>query len=982
LNAAGADVNIGDLVVLYIASDNAAPGGANPIVNVQCPALVGVPPDNYMTLISSRNQTAGTLNDGVSIAIYACIANQSVAIGAQIAYVMFTGSSVQAKCIAYQCFTGVSSIDKYGELTGGGSSSIYPGLPPGTTVNANDLMLGLVGNESGIVPGADADTSGGVAWSGNAIATGGSGGDTTKLSMRWVWKIPTTTSVQQFNGNNGATTDYALVQVALSGGLAAPSASISPAIFVDTAVALVAAGSGDANRAITNVNYGFIAVPLIRSVGGITASISPVVFILTPVALTGSTDLRASISPAIFTMVPVPLTKAISDSSRDITPVQFAYSPIALVSSSGVIAATISPVILTFTPIALTKTIGGVSAAVSPVSFIFVAVKLNYPRDYNPSEWGTVLGDYDFSKTATIISSAGAVSSVAASSGSYGAITATGTEQPHTGVRTQNSLNVLDFDGNDKLMLDVPDKAMPITVAMVCANDVPANYATYFGDYIEVYAQDGQYQLLATLSIDTNVAITTAWVVIVAIFNGASSQLWVNGVLIASGNLGAPQTTDLHVFSVGNYKNSGYGFDGGIGQITAFDGVVADPVGLSGGLNSKWFSVLPGVIPVIFAFRPVVLTSSTGPVLTSISPAAFKVTPVVLSSSVGPVVASISAAIFTFTPVTITKAAGVITASISPVIFTFVAVHLTYPHPFTPSEWGTVLGDYDASDISKITLVSGKVSQLAPKSGSLGAAAQSNAAMRPVSGGFQNGLNTIIYGPDTLLIYSLPVVQPPPVTVAVAYAVNNPNITTTIFGDYPELYVQDVKYTMLSAYTIPTNVPVDTNWHIAVCIFNGTQSEFWLDGVLRASGDVGSDPVYSRLTWIVLGNYHSGGYGHNGPIGQTTYYQGVVASPAGLSAALIDKWIPKVPPQFASISPVVFHVTPVALTKVTGVSVRAISPVLFNFTIVQLSATTGGGKLNVWDGTSWVEKPVRYWTGSAWVEKPMYVWTGSSWEFV
>jgi hypothetical protein len=37
------------------------------------------------------------------------------------------------------------------------------------------------------------------------------------------------------------------------------------------------------------------------------------------------------------------------------------------------------------------------------------------------------------------------------------------------------------------------------------------------------------------------------------------------------------------------------------------------------------------------------------------------------------------------------------------------------------------------------------------------------------------------------------------------------------------------------------------------------------------------------------------------------------------------------------------------------------------------------GRLNVWDGSQWVEKPMKAWSGSAWVEKPVKVWNGSSW---
>jgi hypothetical protein len=38
-----------------------------------------------------------------------------------------------------------------------------------------------------------------------------------------------------------------------------------------------------------------------------------------------------------------------------------------------------------------------------------------------------------------------------------------------------------------------------------------------------------------------------------------------------------------------------------------------------------------------------------------------------------------------------------------------------------------------------------------------------------------------------------------------------------------------------------------------------------------------------------------------------------------------------------------------------------------------------GGKIKVWNGSAWVEKPVKVWNGSAWVEKPVKVWNGSAW---
>jgi hypothetical protein len=38
-----------------------------------------------------------------------------------------------------------------------------------------------------------------------------------------------------------------------------------------------------------------------------------------------------------------------------------------------------------------------------------------------------------------------------------------------------------------------------------------------------------------------------------------------------------------------------------------------------------------------------------------------------------------------------------------------------------------------------------------------------------------------------------------------------------------------------------------------------------------------------------------------------------------------------------------------------------------------------GGNLKVWNGSSWVAKPVKVWNGSSWVTKPVKRWNGSSW---
>lgn len=40
------------------------------------------------------------------------------------------------------------------------------------------------------------------------------------------------------------------------------------------------------------------------------------------------------------------------------------------------------------------------------------------------------------------------------------------------------------------------------------------------------------------------------------------------------------------------------------------------------------------------------------------------------------------------------------------------------------------------------------------------------------------------------------------------------------------------------------------------------------------------------------------------------------------------------------------------------------------------------GRPKIYNGSTWVNKPLKRWTGSAWVEEPMYYWNGTNWEYI
>jgi hypothetical protein len=50
--------------------------------------------------------------------------------------------------------------------------------------------------------------------------------------------------------------------------------------------------------------------------------------------------------------------------------------------------------------------------------------------------------------------------------------------------------------------------------------------------------------------------------------------------------------------------------------------------------------------------------------------------------------------------------------------------------------------------------------------------------------------------------------------------------------------------------------------------------------------------------------------------------------------------------------------------------------------ITKTVTTPATGKLKVWSGSAWVEKPTKVWNGASWVEKTIKYWTGSSWSLL
>ena len=177
----------------------------------------------------------------------------------------------------------------------------------------------------------------------------------------------------------------------------------------------------------------------------------------------------------------------------------------------------------------------------------------------------------------------------------------TDARRPITGTRTQNSLNVLDFDGTDDRLIgggafNTFTLAQPFTVYIVCLSDDGADSTrqvmfdriTTTGITIEKTAAN-VWAMNAGTALASATAPTTAAQYFTATFNGASSVLRRNGTQIASGNAGTNGFSG-NSFAIGYATGATAFWDGWIGEVIlsgAADsaGVVAQ---METYLSTKW----------------------------------------------------------------------------------------------------------------------------------------------------------------------------------------------------------------------------------------------------------------------------------------------------------------------------------------------------------------------------------------------------------
>ena len=201
----------------------------------------------------------------------------------------------------------------------------------------------------------------------------------------------------------------------------------------------------------------------------------------------------------------------------------------------------------------------------------------------------------DAADASTITESGGLVSQWDDKSGNGNdAAQGTGSAQPEYSVRQQNGLATLEFNGSKYLTTSAFSSALaqPNTIFIVSkrdavvADDYLIDGLTGTDRHASLVSGAGKYQLFAGAGLEGG-AINTVAEMQTIIINGASTKLYINGALNASGTEGAHSLDGLTI-------GAAYGLwgklDGFIAEILIYDRLLSasEIAATESSLNNKW----------------------------------------------------------------------------------------------------------------------------------------------------------------------------------------------------------------------------------------------------------------------------------------------------------------------------------------------------------------------------------------------------------
>lgn len=183
------------------------------------------------------------------------------------------------------------------------------------------------------------------------------------------------------------------------------------------------------------------------------------------------------------------------------------------------------------------------------------------------------------------------------SSNGYNGLQATGGREPSTGVRTINSLNALDFNSSNLNHLDIASfsSGQPYTIFWVGETDDTSSLTRYYIDGIGasdraiLFQYTQKFSFYAGTIVPGSVTIDTSPHILVGVYDGASSQLYVDGgSAAASGNIGAQEF--LSGIRVGIRQNLTNAHNGSLGEFILYEKVcsLAEINQCAVSLAAKW----------------------------------------------------------------------------------------------------------------------------------------------------------------------------------------------------------------------------------------------------------------------------------------------------------------------------------------------------------------------------------------------------------
>jgi len=209
---------------------------------------------------------------------------------------------------------------------------------------------------------------------------------------------------------------------------------------------------------------------------------------------------------------------------------------------------------------------------------------------WSPSDLTGLSGWYDPSDSGTITESGGAVSQIDDKSGGANHLAqGTGANQPTTGTRTQNSLNVLDFDGTDYMNYGTfpVNSSGDLTIMGVFIIDVINHQSDsiFSMDATNDFqiASDNASQFDGSIVV-SGIGTSAAWsggpysgvILAEVVFDyGATYKAFVDGSEVASGTYTGTKLDTSQDFKVMVQRGTSRFVDGAMGELLVFDEVDA-----------------------------------------------------------------------------------------------------------------------------------------------------------------------------------------------------------------------------------------------------------------------------------------------------------------------------------------------------------------------------------------------------------------------